>query len=59
MAKTTSVLILRVIRKFELMLTRRAVNMLGGGRSALSECFSSLVLASRISERFRLQVLPQ
>jgi len=31
MAKTTSDSILGVIRKFELMLTRRAVNMLGGG----------------------------
>jgi len=31
MAKTTSDSILKVIRKFELMLTRRAVNMLGGG----------------------------
>jgi len=31
MAKTTSDSILAVIRKFELMLTRRAVNMLGGG----------------------------
>ena len=31
MAQTTSDSLLGVIRKFELMLTRRAVNMLGGG----------------------------
>jgi len=36
MAQATSGLILGVIRKFELMLTRRAVNMLGGGLRSLS-----------------------
>jgi len=40
MAKTTSDSILGAIQKFELMLTRRAVNMLGGGLRS-PECFSS------------------
>jgi len=48
MAKTTSDLILGVIRKFELMLTRRAVNMLGEGlRSPSALLVIEISLSSR------------
>jgi len=44
MAKTTSDSILGAIRKFELMLTRRAGNMLGGGLRSPS---AFLVIAAK------------
>jgi len=44
MAKSTSDSILGVIRKFELMLPRRAVNMLGGGLRSPSAFLVCLVL---------------
>ena len=49
MAKSTSDSILGVIRKFELMLTRRAVNILGGGLRSPSAFLVNCVVKSRIT----------
>jgi len=50
MTKTTSDSILGVIRKFELLLTRRAVKMLGGGLRFPSAFLVSLYFVYTIKQ---------